>query len=118
MAFVAGDELLELLPSNTAVTEEVAQEFIDAAIARLDEIHFPDGAPENAITRDLVMQLSFARALKRHYLKGEGQLEVPAAEEDIVRAEAAFAAYASTHISESILGSDVGAIAYVEESPF
>lgn len=93
MAYPTGDEILEDLPAGTAVTEERAQSFVDAAIARLGECHAPDALPENATTRHLVWQMAFARSLKHHYMKGEGNLEVPAAEEEIDRAETAFDVY-------------------------
>lgn len=99
MAFILGIELLDTLPRGTSVSESEAQGFIDASVARLSESHAPSSVPENALTRDLIEQMAYARAMERHYLKGEGAIEVPAAKDAIQRAEAAFLAYDVRHTS-------------------
>lgn len=91
--FIVPEELIDLLPDGTSVTPLEAERFIAAAKARLGESHAPAQIPENGVTEDLVEQMAYARAIERHYLKGEGAIEVPAAKDAIQRAEAAFLAY-------------------------
>lgn len=91
--FPTGDEVVADLPAGTSVDEERAQSFIDSAKARLADCYGSDGLPANANTVHLIWQLGYARSLKHHFVKGEGYLETPTADEEIARAENALNAH-------------------------
>lgn len=124
MAFIDGAGLVALLPSGTAVTTAEADRFISAAKVRLGASHIATAAddpitalPDTNETEDLVEQMAYARGIERHYLKGEGAIEVPAAKDALDRAERAFAAYDSRHVTEAEETLEAP-LAIVEESPF
>ena len=84
--------MVAMLPGETSVTPAEAQRFVDSAVSRLKEGN-GSVSPEDGRATDLVEEFAFAKALKRHYLKGEGDIEVPAADSEIERVEKAIADY-------------------------
>ena len=97
-ALPAAQEVRGMLPDDTAVAEADVSRFLDSAVGRLAANH--GGAlPVTEETRDLAERLAFARALKLHYLKGEGYLDTPGVDKEIDRVEAAFALYDEENIS-------------------
>lgn len=117
MAFPTGGEIVTMLPGNTAVTTAEAQRYVDGAVAKLATNHAPNALPDNATTADLVGQMAYARALKLHFLKGEGAIEVPAAESEIKRADEAFAAYDAEHSTPAESASEAP-VAYISVRPW
>ncbi len=117
--FISGSDLINLLPQNTAVTTSEANRYIDAAIARIAESHAPDAAPINSVTGELVEELAYAKALKRHYVKGEAEIDTEPLDKDIERVEKRLDAYDARHVSvaeQSIESPSVAA--YIETAPF
>ena len=98
VTFPIGSEIISMLPGNTSVTSSEAQRFVDAAISRLARNH-AGTLPETDETTSLVGEMAYARALKLHFLKGEGAIEVPAAEKELDRADTAFSRYDTAHVS-------------------
>lgn len=114
--FITGAELVARLPASTAVTTAEAQEAIDAAKARLDESH--DGSvPDNAITRELVRDLAYAKSLKLHYIKGEAEIDTEPLDNDIERVEKRFADYDARHQTTAETAIEAP-LAIVEEARF
>lgn len=121
--FPAADEVLDELPNNTAVTEEFVERQLDAAYHALVRCHHPSTVPNNATTQGLVWDLTYARAFKHHFIKGEGNIETPAADTQIERAELALEQYCIAHQSGSITdpttdGSGTAGVAYIERTPW
>ncbi len=123
MAFITAEELVGtaetsgLLPANTAVTLAEANTFINSAKMRLAESHAPDSLPENAITKELVEELAYAKALKRHYIKGEAEIDTEPLDKDIERVEKRFDVYDAHHTTPAEQASE-SPVAYVSKVPW
>ncbi len=117
MAFITGTDLVALLPANTALTSAEAQRFIDAAVMRLAESHDPAALPENAVTRELVEEMAYAKALKRHYIKGEAEIDTEPLDDEIERVEKRFDAYDARYTTPGEQALEAP-IAYIGEAPF
>lgn len=117
MAFIADDELVGRMPQPTRLTPDEADGFIKAAIARIASNHTPEKAPDNAITREMVEELSYAKAIRRHYIKGEAEIDTEPFDKEIARVEKRFDAYDQIHQSENEATTVVPA-GYVMELPY
>ena len=91
MAFVTGPEVVAMLPIDTGVTPAEAQRIVDDAVGRLRE---SARGPLEAGAEEVVGDYAFPKALKRHYLKGEGALEFPALDKELGQVEARMKEYA------------------------
>lgn len=122
MAYTTGLEIVDMLPEGTAVTPEKAQEYVDAAIERLNDSYgstpgSPLTAPETARTREMVEDRAYYKSLGYHFLKGEGARSIPAVVEGLKLSDAEYELYDARYQSDAE-GSLEAATAYIEEAPW
>ena len=100
LSLPTGADVVELLPSDTAITPGEAQGRIDEAAGLLSGNH--GGAlPVTERTLALLERYAHAYSLKDHYMKGEAYLDTPGVDKYIDRVEAQFEKYDEENSTEA-----------------